>query len=328
MKHHFANFLDGENGYWEMVPNGDRHQFDIDSIHTKKHETKIVTYGKNNTNWEKVFSFPNLEEVTLHEPNKDQLQSIEKLASLKRLRITHARVKDIEFLSHLERLEELVLEYVSGFSDLFPLGKLQKLRSLNLENLRGVSDYKGLTGLKKLKYLRIDGTLDWNQPIDNFEFLGDLTSLEVLKLGSIFNKSPFPALLSIAKLKRMKKIWIPSNILDVKEFAFIEACFPKVKGAIRAPFSKIAYSTIFLPKTDARSSLSDDDIQKHHPEVTIDYKGRRTIADPDSEWFEFLGKRAGRVKCNSPQSSEKCFEYAVKYDSMKKEALSLLKKAH
>lgn len=327
MKHHFIDFLDREGGYWEMTPNADRYQYDIANIEEGDKKVLIVKYGKENKDWRKVLSLPNIEEVTLHEPNKEQLESIYKLQSLKRLRISFVKLKDLNFISSLEKLEELVLEYASGFSDLSPLIELQKLRSLHLENLRRVSDFSGLSGLRKLKYLYIDGILDWSQPVDNFEFLAKLQDLEVLIFGRIINKLPFPSLLPIVKLKKLKKIQIPSNILDVKEFAFIEACFPKVEGAIKAPFSKIAYSDIFLPKSDVRSLLSDDDIDKYHPEVQIDYKGKRKIADPNSEWFEFLGKSAGRVKCNNPLSAEKCYEYSTKYESLKKEALAIIRKA-
>ncbi|PJZ76326.1 leucine-rich repeat domain-containing protein [Leptospira neocaledonica] len=327
MKHHFIDFLDREGGYWEMIPNRDRYEYDIANIQEGDKKVSIVKYGKANKDWRKIFSLPNVEEVTLHEPDNEQLESICKLQSIKRLRISFVRLKNLNFISSMRKLEELVLEYASGFSDLSPLSELQKLKSLHLENLRRVSDFSGLDGLKKLKYLYIDGTLDWPQPIDNFEFLAKLQDLEVLRFGRIINKLPFPSLLPIVKLKNLKKIWAPNNILDVKEFALIEACFPKVQGATRAPFSKIAYSDIFLPKTDVRSSLSDDDILKYHPEVKIDYKGKRKIADPNSEWFEFLGKSAGRVKCNSPSSAEKCSEYAAKYESLKKEALAIIKKA-
>ncbi|WP_367899221.1 leucine-rich repeat domain-containing protein [Leptospira sp. WS58.C1] len=327
MKHHFIDFLDRKGGYWKMVPNRDRYQYDITNIQEGDRKVSIIKYGKENKDWRKVFSFPNIEEVTLHEPDSEQLESLCKLQSLKRLRISFVKLKDLNFLSSVKKLEELVLEYTSGFSDLSPLSELQKLRSLHLENLRRVSDFSGLNGLKKLKYLYIDGTLDWSQPIDDFEFLAELQDLEVLAFGRILNKLPFPSLLPIVKLRKLKRIKIPSNILDVREFAFIEVCFPKVEGAIRSPFSKIAYSDIFLPKTDFRASLSDDDIRKYHPEVQIDYKGKRKIADPNSEWFEFLGKSAGRVKCNNPSSVEKCNEYAAKYESLKKEALAIIQKA-
>ena len=79
-------------------------------------------------------------------------------------------------------MRELVLEYVSGFYDLSPLKELKSLKSAHFENLRRVSDFSGLSGIASLRYLGINGTLDWDQPIKDFEFLRDLGALEALKL--------------------------------------------------------------------------------------------------------------------------------------------------
>ncbi|WP_324026830.1 hypothetical protein QSV08_04105 [Maribacter sp. BPC-D8] len=109
-------------------------------------------------------------------------------------------------------LEELILEYVSGFSDLSPLKKLTKLKSLHFENLRKVKNFDGLSGIKSLRYLYINGTLDWKQPIENFEFLKGLPNLEVLALIWVINKTAYPAFEPIATLKKLKKINIISNM--------------------------------------------------------------------------------------------------------------------
>ncbi|WP_295152734.1 hypothetical protein [uncultured Campylobacter sp.] len=69
------------------------------------------------------------------------------------------------------------MEYVSGFCDLSPLRELKSLRSAHFENLRRASDFSGLSGMASLRYLCINGTLDWDQPIVDFEFLKGLCSL-------------------------------------------------------------------------------------------------------------------------------------------------------
>lgn len=324
MKHHFADFLDREGDYWTIVPNRDRYSYRIGDTPIGNKETTIVTIGRDDKNWERIFTLPNLEELTLHESNKEQLQSISRLLSLKRLRITHARPKNIEFLRPLKNIEELVLEYVSGFSDLSPLRDLSKLRALHIENLRRVSNFSGLAGSKSLKYLRIDGTLDWKQPIEDFEFLRGLPELEVLSFGRIINKSPYPALLPALSLKKLKKIKIARNRLAANEYALLEVGLKNVEGAKWDVCSRFAYSQIQLPIDDMRAHLPDHIIKSNHPEVSIYYDGRRMINDPDSEWFEFLGKGAGRVKCSNPKSKEKCAEYQKKYNLMKEEAKKVI----
>lgn len=328
MKHHFGDFLDREGDYWTIVPNRERYAYAIGDVPAGSKEITIVTIGCDDENWERIFTLPNLEELTLHEPSKEQLLAISQLLTLKRLRVTHARPKDIDFIRPLINIEELVLEYVSGFSDLSPLRSLKKLRSLHVENLRKVNEFGGLFGLESLKYLRIDGTLDWKQPILNFEFLKGLPNLEVLSFGQVINKTTFPALLPALALKKLKNIKISWNMLAAEEYALLEVALPGVEGAAWGAFTRFAYSTIPLPKDDVRSHLPDDLIKSNHPEVIISYKGERFINDPSDGWFEFTGKKAGKAKCSSPKSKEKCDEYARKYQSMKDEAERIISKLY
>ncbi len=230
MKHHFADFLDREGAYWTTIPNMERYAYSADKKIKDTEKVKILTISKSDKNWKQVFDCPNIEEITLHEPSKEQVEATRILTDMVRLRVTHLRTKDIDFISELNNLEELILEYVSGFSDLTPLRKLTKLKSLYFENLRGVANFDGLKGLDSLRYLHIDGTLDWNQPIKNFGFLEGLPNLEVFSLGFITNKSEFPAFLPLLKLKKLKKINIIRSSFKTKEYAFLETALPKVDG--------------------------------------------------------------------------------------------------
>lgn len=234
MKHHFGDFLDRKGDYWTTIPNKERFAFIADFEIPNKDDIKILTISKHQEkeNWEQVFECQNLEELTLHDPSKEQVQAIRKLKKIKRIRVTFFRANDIEFLSDLINLEEIILEYVSGFSDLTPLLKLTKLKSLHFENLRKVSNFDGLKGLKSLRYLHIDGTLDWNQPIENFEFLKELPNLEVFSLGFIINKTEFPALLPIVHLKKLKKIKIGRATFKTNEYALLQVAIPDVEGCL------------------------------------------------------------------------------------------------
>lgn len=324
MKHHFADDLDRSGDYWTIIPNIERYKYFSDNISTANTDVRIVTISKEDNNWEVIFTLPKLEELTLHEPSKDQLNSISRLWNLKRLRITHARPNDIKFISSLTNLEELVLEYVSGFSDLSPLGKLPKLKSIHFENLRRVFSFQGLSGLNSLRYLCIDGTMDWKQPIANFEFLYGLPNLEVLSLGQIINKTPYPALLPATTLKKIKKIRIGWSMLEAEEYALLEVGLPNVEGASKGPYTRFAHSTILLPKDDIRSHLSKELLEKNHPEVSVYYNGEKHIDDPENIWLEFTGKKAGRVRVGSPKEKEKSQAYIKKYESMKEKAVATL----
>jgi len=131
MKHHFADLLDREDDYWTIVPNIERYAYAADEVINDKQNAKVVTVNRHDSHWKQIFDLPYLEELTLHEPTKEQVASTKALKHLKRLRLSHFRAKDIEFISTLVNIEELVFEYVSGFSDLSPLRTLTRLKSLH-----------------------------------------------------------------------------------------------------------------------------------------------------------------------------------------------------
>ncbi|MBL7729575.1 MAG: leucine-rich repeat domain-containing protein, partial [Chitinophagaceae bacterium] len=277
MKHHFGDFLDRTDDYWTIVPNAARYSFSADKKIKDKSKVKILTISKYDHHWDQVFDCPNIEEVTLHDPGKEQIENIHRLKQLKRLRVTFCRTKDIDFIGKLVNLEELVLEYVSGFSDLSPLQNLKKLKSLHLENLRGVSSFDGLTGLKKLRYLHIDGTIDWKQPIDNFSFLSGLPKLELLSFMFVINKSDFPAFLPVLVLKKLKKFKAGMATFNTKEYAFIQTALPRVKCC---NFGEIEWSPCY--------QIND-------------------------EYMHFIGKGAGNIRLNSPGANSKIEAFKKKY---------------
>ena len=174
---------------------------------------------------------------------------------------------------------------MSGFSDLSPFGQLKNLKSLHLENLRRVTTFEGLKGIKSLRYLHIDGTLDWDQPIQDFKFLEGLVNLEVFSLRFVKITTDYPALLSILNLKNLKKIKIGRATLKSEEYAFLQTAFPNLEG------------------TDW--------------ELCWDYQG----------WYEFLGKRAGRVKKGTPNTDKRCAEFVENYNMMKESAAELINKS-
>ena len=291
LKHHFGDLLDRADDYWTIIPNKERFSFIADFKIANLDEVKILTINKNqkNEHWQQIFDCPNLEELTLHDPSKEQIQSIQKLVKIKRIRITFFRTNDIKFLADLINLEEVILEYVSGFSDLKPLQKLTKLKSLHLENLRRVTNFDGLKGIKNLRYLYIDGTLDWKQPIENFSFLEELPNLEIIAFGFIINKTEYPAFLPILKLKKLKKIRIGMATLDTKEYAFLQTALPDV---MCGSFSDTTWTACY---------------------------------QINENYMEFIGKGAGNVKLNNPKAGEKIEAFKKQYEMDKKKAKEIIK---
>ncbi|KIQ36319.1 hypothetical protein RT97_02240 [Variovorax paradoxus] len=324
MRHHFGDFLDRDGSYWTIVPNRERYAHRIDDVPEGSADITITTIGKEDENWARALSFPNLVELTLHEPTAEQLTAIGAMPSIKRLRITHARPQTLDFIRTMRGVEELVLEYVSGFSDLSPLGELPNLRALHMENLRRVSSFGGLAGAASLRYLAIYGTTDWEQPIEDFEFLRGLSQLEVFALWQAKCRAPYPAMRPAIHLRQLKKLRIHRSYLATDEFALLEEALGGVEGTAWGPFETVARSQIPLPADDARARLSDDVIRASHPEVSLHYNGQRFIDDPTSRWFEFTGRAAGRVKCSSASAEAKCLEKSQLYEGMRQRARALV----
>jgi hypothetical protein len=291
MKHHFGDFLDRTDDYWTIIPNRERFAFVADFEIANKDDVKILTISKHQKqeHWEQVFDCVNLEELTLHDPSKEQVQAIRKLTNLKRIRVTFLRTNDIEFLGDLTNLEEVILEYVSGFSDLKPLQKLTKLKSLHLENLRRVSNFDGLKGIDSLRYLYIDGTFDWKQPIENFTFLEGLPNLEILALSFVINRTEYPAFLPVLKLKKLKKVRVGLSTFNTKEYAFLQTALPDV---LCCTFGDSPWKACY---------------------------------QLDDNYMEFIGKGAGNVKLNTPKAKEKIADFEKQYEEYKREAEQIVK---
>jgi hypothetical protein len=190
-----------------------------------------------------------------------------------------------------------------------------------------VSDFSGLGGVDSLKYLAIHGTLDWRQPIGDFKFLRGLGKLEVLALWQFINKAAYPALLPALALKKLKKLRLHGGYLATEEYALLEEGLQRVDGTAWGPYRTRAHSQLKLPRNDLRSRLPEAVIRSKHPEVTLCYDGRRTIDDPASRWFEFTGKGAGRVKCDSKTAQARCQKYAAQYAAMRARARKAISKS-
>ncbi|HTI92776.1 MAG TPA: hypothetical protein VL727_19400 [Puia sp.] len=278
MKHHFADLLDRSDDYWTIVPNRERYAYSAMDKLAEKDLVKILTISKHDENWKQAFDCPNLEELTLNDPSKEQLAAIHTFRAIKRMRVSYLRTPTIDFIAHCPNVEELVMEYVSGFSDLAPLQELKQLKSLHLENLRRVSSFDGLRGIESLRYLFIGGTLDWNQPIADFNFFASLPNLEAFQFMFVFNQSPFPAFLPLLYLKKLKKIHVGRGYFKTPEYAFLKAAFPHIEGC--------------------------------DWELCWKHSGK----------LEFLGKRAGFVKENTPNTEKRCAEFKEIFEEMTREA--------
>jgi hypothetical protein len=325
MKHHFIGTPSSRYRQWQMVPNMERHKYWLAADPSRDSTTTIVTIGKRTPAWERIFDMPMLEEVTIHEGTLAQMESIHRVSGLKRLRIAQSRPKSLENLTELSAVSELVLEYVSGFEDIAPVGHMPALRDLHLENLRRVHDFSPLAAAIELRQLHVSGTFDWNQKIDSIGFLGHLIKLEELDIYTIpkAEAANLPDLLAL--LPKLKAFGTVMNQLPIEVFAEIEARFPHVDGAIQDPVQINVQPPNPLAEDDPRRSLSAEELYFEHPTVYTDHKGVLVEALDDYGVYFFLGAGKGMTYRTSKGADEKAKRGRADYAALVAAAKSRLR---
>lgn len=310
MKHHWDDWLDRESGLFQFSENLQRgtHNFaDLEEI--PKTLTKL-TVTSETKNWERLSQFALMEELTLHGPTDPQFQLLETLPWLKRLRISFFSPTNLKPLRGLHVLEELVLEYVSKFEDLSVLAGLPSLRAVHLENLRRVHDFSVLSG-SAIRTLTIIGTMDWEQPIDNLDFLAEMPRLERFRswCSRIGGEAPVLAGLSKSKVSYFS---LRENAVPLVDFAWLVAKRPDLHGSI--PY--VAEEWIddhYRPEVHAKKETT--------PGMSAEEKKR--IKDHNTMtryyWPEvvFLGKGERRVKSCDPEERVRLIRaHEAKFESM------------
>ncbi len=313
MKHHFGDWLNRDKEYWTITPNRERWSYRFENLSDAPIESSILTITKQDLNWERIFEFENLSELTLHEASKQQLESVKKLEGLTALRVSHARPKTLKFIEGQNNLEELVLEYVSGFDDLSPLTELPKLTALHMENLRRVRNFEGLSGCRRLKCLSIYGTLDWKQPIESLDFLKDLSELEYLDFGFINFLSGFPVFEPLASIKKLNEIRLGLSATTLENFAYLEANFPNIKGAKRIPYRIIEEQNRKITTRDVRGRMPLEEF-KAIPDAFLSDEGERYIYEAPQLYL--LGKGIRYYSGPIEKVMQRRDEHKAKYDQL------------
>lgn len=313
MKHHFHDWLNRDKKFWTITPNRERWAYRFENLLDAPIESSILTVTKKDLNWERIFEFENLSELTLHEASKQQFEAVKKLENLTALRVSHARSKTLEFIVDQNNLEELVLEYVSGFDDLSPLTELPKLTALHMENLRSVRNFHGLSGCRQLKCLSIYGALDWKQPIESLDFLKELSELEYLDFGFINFLSGFPVFKPLASMKKLNEIRLGLSATTLENYAYLEAKFPDIKGAKRLPYRIIEQRNRKITTRDVRGRMPLEEF-KAIPDAFLSDEGGRFIYEAPQLYL--LGKGTRYYSGPIEKVMQRRDEHKAKYDKL------------
>ena len=323
MKHHFGDELDRSGGHWTITPNRERWAHHYSSILEAPADVSVLTLTRHTAEWKRALTFERLTELTLHEPSREQLAAIPDFRSLKVLRLTHARPKSLAMLCAQQNLREIVFEYVSGTADLSPLGELPNLTALHVENMRNISDFSILARAAALRYLSLDGTPDWKQPVESFGFLGDMQTLEYLRLRNIRPPKDTNPLLALRRSQGIKKLDISMDVFSLEIFAWLEAALPGVEGAARVPFKKYGGEDRELHPRDIRSRMPLEQFSAYKDLYTT-ADGKRFERIPHQALL--LGKGERHVSGRPEVVDERCEAHAERYRKLVEAAkLDLIK---
>lgn len=310
MKHHFGDSLDRSGGHWTITPNRERWAHHYASLADAPADISVLTLTRDSAEWKRALSFENLIELTLHEPSPSQLAAIPDFCGISILRITHARPKSLAMLQSQQGLREVVLEYVSGVTDLAPVGELPHLSALHIENLRNISDFSGLAGASALRYLSIDGTPDWRQPIASLDFLGAMDALEFLRLLNVGAPKVANPIAALGRSRTIRKLHISMNAFPLDVFAWLEAALPEVDGAKRSPFSRYGGEDRELHPRDIRSKMSLEELAAHS-NLYVGADGRRYERVPHQALL--LGKGERHISGEPSLVDKRCEVHALRY---------------
>lgn len=313
MKHHYADFLDRTGDTWTLTPNAQRWSCHVDDLVDVPDDIERLMVTAGDRNWERMLQLPLLRELTLHEPSQAQLASLAQLPQLTALRISHARPKTLAMLEGMQALRELVLEYVSGFNDLSPVGRLPALSALHLENLRRVSDFSGLAGAPALRNLAVMGTLDWNQPVADPGFLAQLPALEAVSIT--WFRSPLVSGLpgALMRVPKLRKVHFSMSELPLEDFARIQAWLPNVEGAVREPFVLCGENQRVIDPREEAAALPLEAFLAV-PGFWVDAQGRRREHLADSAYL--LGKGERMAQGRSASVLARCGQHAQRYRAL------------
>ena len=184
------------------------------------------------------------------------------------------------------------------------------MKALHIENVRRVSDFSGVKNAQRLRYLSIDGTFDWAQPVDSFDFLGTLAQLEFLRLMNVRPPKIAQPLISLLGLKRLSKIAFGMSTFPLEVFAWLQANIPNVEGAVRPAFVKFGGENREISTRDVRFRMPIEEFNGY-PNLFVGEDGKRYEWVPHQAALLGRGQRGLLGTQGSVESS--CAAHSEKY---------------
>ncbi len=146
-----------------------------------------------------IQEFPKLEILSV-DGMKKGLNAVAQLENLRAIRLRGVKLKNLDFLSTLNRLRLLSLRFGS-YQDLTSLGQLCDLEYLEISRTRKFPDYDFLKGMKNLQFLDFEG-------LSQLEKLPDFSGQSKLQKIRLDNLSKLCDVRSMSHLANLKEFWL------------------------------------------------------------------------------------------------------------------------
>jgi hypothetical protein len=155
------------------------------------------------------------------------------------LSITNVQTADLEWIKDQSRLRDLLIEWNSKLDSFAFLRNAPALRRLRADGLKRVHRIDEIVHQPALESLWIAGGIDRPVHIATLEPLSRLVKLEQLFLVSM--RLDEPSLSPLAKLERLKRLRIQSNMAPMEEYARLAGALPDVESDMLRGFMTLRW---------------------------------------------------------------------------------------
>lgn len=190
----------------------------IDDLSTIPADTKALIVHYKTRHQDQIGRFSKLTHLWIGAPDVAALERIARIPTLEFL-IISGKVESLPATFKLPRLRKLVLRDVSHLVSIEGLQSLTNVEELSMLNAKKLQDYSPIGALRKLERLELGATQYYERlTIDSLDWIGSLTELRNASISfAKINKGSGRA---IAKLTKLKRLFISYNLLPREDFAY------------------------------------------------------------------------------------------------------------
>jgi hypothetical protein len=185
------------------------------------------------------------------------------------LSLTNVQTTDLTWIKHLSRLTDLIIDWntkLESFAFLRGGAPLRRLRADGLKQLHRLDD---LVNQPSLQSLWIGGGIDRPVHIATLEPLSRLPNLEELFLISM--RLDESSLAPLAKLVKLKRLRIQSNMAPMEEYARLAGTLPQVQSDMLRGFMTLKW--VLAPGVDLLDVI--DELHGDEQVIMVGKGGRR-----------------------------------------------------